>query len=155
MHTKSLEEIDLIVVDEDEASYQGFATAIADAGLQWLQATDGHQALELAIARPTRLWLANLRLPDMSGLELMRLVKEIRTGTPFYLLSDEYSIEDEKAARAAGASGYFSKPLDIMWVDICAAALASQSVRAGPPQSSLRNNHHPTPTPRANAKPVL
>jgi DNA-binding response OmpR family regulator len=154
MYAKSLEEIDLIVVDDDQVSYQGFAAAVAEAGLQWIQAVDGHQALEITIAKPTKLWLANLRLPDMSGIELLNLVKAIRAGTPFYLLSDVYSVEDEKAARAAGAAGYFSKPVDTMWVDICAAALASQSVRASPQQPAHRLERHHTPTPHANVKPL-
>jgi DNA-binding response OmpR family regulator len=154
MDTTSLEEIDLIVVDDDELSYQEFFSAASAAGLRLVQARDGHQSLEMVIGRPAKLWLANIRLSDMSGIELLELVKAVRQGTPFYLLSDVYSTQDEIAARAAGAAGYFSKPVDRLWVDTWATMLASHAVRAGPESFVKRVHHNHLPVPRANAKPL-
>ncbi len=129
------EQIDLLIVDSQEAEYHSLSRDAEREGLQIMQANDGHQALELASARPARVWVANLKLPDMTGIELLKLIKTKRSATPFYLVSDSYSPEDEIAARAAGATGYLSKPVNATWLNFCRAALARQpGAPAGQPQ---------------------
>lgn len=126
MLISTTEQIDLLIVDGQDAEYVSLSNDAARHGLQIAQACSGHQALQLASARPARVWVANLQLPDMTGIELFKLIKAKRVGTPFYLVSDRYSPDDELAARAVGATGYLSKPVNATWLDFCRAALARQ-----------------------------
>lgn len=126
MRSINSKRIDVLIVDKNSAQYAMFLNSVTEWNLQFAQASDGHQALQLVSASPPRIWLANLVLPDMSGIELLRLVKAKRPSTPFYLVSDEYSPDDELAVRAAGATGYLSKPVSLSWLDMCRAALSRQ-----------------------------
>lgn len=146
------EPIDLIVVDEDEEQYTSLAASLVSAGMQMAHAIDGHSALQIVAARPPQLWLANMILDDMSGIELMHLVRAKRRVVPFYLVSDAYHARDEVAARAAGATGYLSKPVNETWTVICLEALAHRMVRAGPHQHAPPP-HSPVSTHLINTKP--
>jgi CheY-like chemotaxis protein len=105
MHTqRQIEAVDILVVDPRVEHYHAFSAAMSELGISYQSARDGHQALQFAARKPGRIWLANLQLPDMTGIELLRLVRAKRPTTPFYLVSDFYSPEDERQARAAGAA---------------------------------------------------
>jgi CheY-like chemotaxis protein len=133
MHTqRQIEAVDILVVDPRVEHYHAFSAAMSELGISYQSARDGHQALQFAARKPGRIWLANLQLPDMTGIELLRLVRAKRPTTPFYLVSDFYSPEDERQARAAGAAGYFSKPVNLSWLEHCRGMLSRQAVRAGP-----------------------
>lgn len=127
MLLKATEQLDLLIVDGNLKQYPRLTATAKEAGWEVAYAEDGHQALQLVSARPARLWVANLVLPDMSGIDLLRLIKAKRPSTPFYLVSDTYSAADELAARAAGAAGYLCKPVSLAWFELCRAALARQS----------------------------
>jgi DNA-binding response OmpR family regulator len=124
VHTTEL--IDLLIVDSQGVEYLSLSRGGEQEGLQIVQANEGYHALQLASSRPARVWVANLKLPDMTGIELLKLIKAKRAATPFYLVSDRYSPDDEIAARTAGATGYLSKPVNANWLDFCRAALARQ-----------------------------
>lgn len=127
MLLKATQQLDLLIVDGNLAQYPWLAAAAKEAGLEVAHALDGHQALQLVSAKPARLWVANLVLPDMSGIDLLRLVKARRPTIPFYLVSNTYSAADELSARAAGAAGYLCKPVSLAWLELCRATLARQS----------------------------
>jgi DNA-binding response OmpR family regulator len=128
LHTTN-NSLDLLVVDAG-SHYASFATAAKESGLHMSVAADGHAALQLATKRPPRVWMANLTLTDMSGIELMQLVRARRSSAPFYLISNRYSAEDELSARTAGATGYLCKPVNSTWLEFCRAALARQPAQA-------------------------
>ncbi len=124
--------VDLMVVDAEEETYRPLLQALVAAGLNYQQAYDGHQALQIAAGSSARLWITNLHLPDMSGIELLQIVKATRPRTLFYLVSDQYSAQDEILARSTGAAGYLSKPANRNWLELCQTTLSRSSVRAGP-----------------------
>ena len=124
--------IDLLVVDDKVADYQILAAEIREADFVWQQANDGHRALQVASGNKVRLWISNMQLPDMSGIELLQLIRAKRPAAAIYLVSDHYSADEERQARAAGAAGYLCKPADQTWFDLCQTTLARITVRAGP-----------------------
>jgi two-component system KDP operon response regulator KdpE len=143
LHTTN-NSIDLLVVD-DGSHYASLAAAAKASGLQMSVAADGHTALQLATKRPPRVWMANLALADMSGVELMQLVRARRSSTPFYLISNRYSADDELSARTAGATGYLCKPVNSTWLEFCRAALARQPAQAAN-ELLAPNLKHPLPS---------
>lgn len=124
--------LDLLVVDSKAEDYRDLSNEVQDANLNWKHANDGHHALQLSSGKNIRLWFSNMQLPDMSGIELLEIVRAKRPATLFYLVSDEYSAEEERQARAAGAAGYLSKPADHTWLEICCSTLARMRARASP-----------------------
>lgn len=125
---KSNNQLDLLVVD-DGSQYGSLVNAAKESGLHMSVAPDGHTALQLASKRPPRVWMANFALPDMSGVELLQVVRARRPAAPFYLISNRYSADDELSVRTAGATGYLCKPVNTTWLEFCRAALARQPAR--------------------------
>lgn len=141
---KSNNSLDLLVVD-DGSHYATLTAAAKESGLHMSVVADGHSALQLASKRPPRVWMANLALADMSGVELLQLVRSRRSATPFYLISNRYSADDELSARTAGATGYLCKPVNSTWLEFCRAALARQPAQA-PAEVLASDLKHPLPS---------
>jgi DNA-binding response OmpR family regulator len=138
MFLHTTQQLDLLVVDGNRMQYPTLVLAAKETGLEIAHAFDGHHALQVVATQPARLWIANMTLPDMTGIELLRLIKAKRPATPFYLVSDHYSAEEELAARAAGATGYLSKPVNLAWLELCRAALSRQpTINLHPPNSRI------------------
>ncbi len=85
---------------------------------QWrieLYAT-GEEALRMSSAGATGLWFVNVRLPDMTGTALLKLIRRRQPWISIMLVSDRYSQTDELAARTAGATAYLCKPVTAQWI---------------------------------------
>jgi response regulator RpfG family c-di-GMP phosphodiesterase len=140
-NTQPSDPIELLVVDGDSTQLRELEDYARESGIAMESATTGEQALQLTLARPAHIWLTCVRLPDMSGIELFRIVKTRRPATQFYLFSERYCANDERLVRAAGASGYLSKPIGTVWFKHCRHSLASLRPRASP-------RKHPAPPTR-------
>jgi DNA-binding response OmpR family regulator len=126
---------DLTVVD---AAVDDYAALHADRRLHNLvirHFTTGEEALAHLDAASTKLWLANMRLPDMTGVAFLELVRMRDRRRPILLVSDEYSADDELAARAAGASAYLCKPVNAAWLAMCRYAASRAATRKGLPRT--------------------
>jgi DNA-binding response OmpR family regulator len=65
---------------------------------------------------PPELWVVNMSLPDMSGTDLLAMLRWRYPGVPIVLVSDDYRAEDEVSARCSGAELYLCKPLQRSWL---------------------------------------
>ena len=87
----------------------------------------GSAALRHEPNEAPKLWVININLPDMSGLDLYHLIANRWPDTTIYLVGDDYRPEDEISARSSGATFYFCKPLQTEWLT---AATQQQPVAA-------------------------
>jgi DNA-binding NtrC family response regulator len=102
-----------VLVIDDEAdiresletllSLEGYSVDLAQNG------TEGLRALEL---KGYDLVLLDLMMPDRSGMEVLREVRERDTETPIFLITAYGSVEAAVEALKSGANDYFSKPWD-------------------------------------------
>jgi CheY-like chemotaxis protein/anti-sigma regulatory factor (Ser/Thr protein kinase) len=83
-----------------------------------LEATTGRAGVDLALERRPELILLDLHLPDISGEECLRMLKEDeRTrDIPVVVVSATAQPEKIEAVLAAGAASYLTKPLDVQRV---------------------------------------
>ena len=79
-------------------------------------ATTGRDALRLANRVASDLWIVNCSLPDLSGTDLCQMLKSRDARSVVYLLADEYSAEQEQAARLAHANLFGVKPAHQQWL---------------------------------------
>src|SRR5580698_10832007 len=104
----------VVVVDDDESirlylsetlEYGGYGCRLfpsaADA-LGWLASTQ----------EPVDLWLSDINMPGMSGLDLLRNVKNVAPDLPFILVSGLCDLPMAQGALRAGATDYLLKPVD-------------------------------------------
>ena len=105
---------DVVVTDPDQAARRTVARALARLGLRPAETQTGEQALTLCTRGAPALVVAEVRLPDMSGFELCRELREQQQlDVPIVLMSGELT---DSASRVAGllvgADEYLVKPFD-------------------------------------------
>ena len=83
-------------------------------GVRVLVATDGKEGIELAILHQPDLVLLDMHLPDLHGLQVLRLLRndEATRHLPVAALSAGGTPDDVASALAAGAVHYWTKPID-------------------------------------------
>ena len=107
----------MLVVDDDRQLCESTVSALASIGITAEWTLDGESAVDMAVKRHRRgdeyqIILLDWKLPDMDGIATARRIRrELGDQVPILLISayDWGEIEDE--ARAAGITGFISKPL--------------------------------------------
>ena len=102
----------ILVVDDDEAFRLRLVRAFRDRGHQAEPAGDYESALSLACSfKPDRA-VVDLRMPDKSGLEVVRELTELLPGIACLVLTGYGSIATATEAIRLGALDYLTKPAD-------------------------------------------
>ena len=107
---------ELLIVDSKPEDYFRLAGELESAEFRLTYATTGSNALRLPRLAPYYLWLVNTHLPDMSGIELLELIRSRDPGAACVLVGDVYQEPDEIAARQSGANLYVCKPPRLEWL---------------------------------------
>lgn len=122
---------DLLIVDARPEDYGALLRETEFSVAAKLLPT-GQSALAYLQHTPGGVWLVNIHLPDMPGLELLTLLRQRRPGASVSLVGDSYSTEDELAARSAGATAFLCKPAETSWLAECHHRSAPLAIHAGP-----------------------
>lgn len=102
----------LLIIDDDDEVRASLAAYLEDSGFNVLQAAGGAQGLELFDAHHPDLIICDLRMPQMDGLELIRLVTERQADLPVIVASGAGVMSDAVEALRLGAADYLIKPLE-------------------------------------------
>ncbi len=102
----------LLLVDDDESLRERLALALEDRGYEVRTACDGTQALAVALDFLPKMAVVDLRMPGMSGLELIRQLAEGHPELEIIVLTGYGSIATAVDAVRLGARGYLTKPAD-------------------------------------------
>ncbi|MBX3178854.1 MAG: sigma-54-dependent Fis family transcriptional regulator [Candidatus Hydrogenedentes bacterium] len=101
----------IAIVDDDPGQRQLLDNALARAGFDTVCCADGPAGL--ATADRCDLMLLDVRMPGMSGLEVLAKVKVMRPDLPVILLTAYIDVRDAVAAIKQGALDYLEKPVDL------------------------------------------
>jgi DNA-binding response OmpR family regulator len=102
-------ELHIVVADRRPKSYQNLTHLAGDYGWHVHFLTTGAAAIQFARPRCADLWMINVRLPDMSGFELLEILRERAVGVPVFIIADHPNADDENRACCGGASLYLCK----------------------------------------------
>ena len=102
----------IMIVDDVTAIRQIVNKVFQDVGYQVTEAARGEEALDLAKIKRVHLVITDVEMPGMSGLDLIRALRELKTykTIPILILARDASDENIKKAEALGASGFIEKP---------------------------------------------
>ncbi|BBZ02278.1 putative transcriptional regulatory protein TcrX [Mycolicibacterium chitae] len=105
--------INVLVVDDETVLAEMVSMALRYEG--WSISTAGDGAGAIAAARTTRpdVVVLDVMLPDMSGLDVLRRLREQNPGLPVLLLTAKDAVEDRIAGLTAGGDDYVTKPFSI------------------------------------------
>jgi DNA-binding response OmpR family regulator len=99
----------ILIVDDEPKYVWAIRANLEDEGYKTLTAPDGHTALKLAATESPDLILLDVRMPDLSGLEVCRRIREFST-TPIIMLTALADERDKVKGLDMGADDYITKP---------------------------------------------
>jgi DNA-binding response OmpR family regulator len=103
----------ILTIEDDAAIRRGIVDALAFAGYDAIQAADGNEGCRAAVSREYDLLLLDMVLPGMSGLDILREVRNVRPTLPVIILSARGEERDRVTGLRLGADDYVVKPFSV------------------------------------------
>ncbi len=107
------EEQRILVVDDEEGLRDGLMKLLQDEGYGVVCAEDGEHALNVLRETRVDLILTDMRMPGMSGIDLLKKVRERHGNIHVIILTGYGEIESYIEAMNFGAMEYVSKPFKV------------------------------------------
>ena len=106
-----------MVVDDDERAVEIFHDKLQHSGYQVQTALSGEEALGQLNRFKPDIIITDLKMPGMSGLDLLARVREHMPETEVIVVTGHEDMSTAVAAMKAGAFDYMVKPVDLKEVD--------------------------------------
>ena len=105
----------ILIVEDNELNMKLFHDLLEVHGYTTLQTKDGREALTLAKEHMPDLILMDIQLPEVSGLEVTRWIKEDETlkAIPVIAVTAFAMKGDEEKIRSGGCEAYIAKPISV------------------------------------------
>ena len=103
----------ILVVDDERSMREFLAIMLARDGHDVVAAENGSQALASLRQRSFDLLISDIRMPDCSGIDVLREAKALQPDLPGILMTAFSSTQTAIEALRTGALDYISKPFDI------------------------------------------
>lgn len=101
---------EILIIEDDTKTAHAVADGLQMQGYTTSVAQDGGQGLKLALAKAWELIIVDWMLPERSGIEIVRLVRQKMPRMPLLILTARDAIEDRVIGLDAGADDYLVKP---------------------------------------------
>ena len=108
----------ILVVDDSELICQQIPQLLARSDRQIKVARDGTTALEWLVERPFSLVITDLCLPTISGIDLIREIRERNLPVTVIVMTGHASIDTAVEAMKLGAYDYLLKPIDHVRLEV-------------------------------------
>ena len=104
----------ILTVDDSASIRMTTRIALTNAGYNVTEAVDGADGLQKMKSGSFDLIVTDLNMPNMDGLTMIRNLRQLPAymGTPVIFLTTESDGEIKQQAKAAGATGWLTKPFD-------------------------------------------
>lgn len=129
----------LLIIEDDDTLRETLATQLAAEGFAVEQAADGREGQYQALEYPVDLAIIDLGLPEISGIDIIRALRDAGKTYPVLILTARDRWQDKVDGLSAGADDYVVKPFHFEEVNARVSALlrrsggwASSVLTAGP-----------------------
>jgi two-component system cell cycle response regulator DivK len=121
MNGETMEEIKkglpkkILVVDDNQDSRELVVKVLKNKGYEMVEAADGEEAIEKAIAERPNLILLDISIPKLNGYEVTQKLKSMKEfeNIPIVALTAHAMKGDRMKALEAGCEGYITKPINV------------------------------------------
>ena len=105
----------VLIVEDNELNMKLFNDLLEASGYRTLQTRNGLEAIDLARKHRPDLILMDIQLPEVSGLDVTRWIKEDDElkAIPIIAVTAFAMKGDEERIRAGGCEAYLSKPISV------------------------------------------
>ena len=103
----------VLVAEDDNLIRTIFVEIVKGEGFDVVEADDGQRAFDLVTSRKIDMIISDMKMPAMSGLDLLLAVKKTHPEIPVTVITGFNSEYREEEALAAGADAYITKPFKV------------------------------------------
>lgn len=103
----------ILIVDDEDNIRRMLATAFSLEGHETQCASNGHDALQCFTSQPPDVVLMDIRMPEMSGIAVLNLMRAQQPRIPIILMTAYAEVGTAVAALRGGAFDYVIKPFDL------------------------------------------
>jgi two-component system cell cycle response regulator CtrA len=100
----------VLLIEDDSATAQSIELMLKSEGFNVYTTDLGEEGIDLGKIYDYDLILLDLNLPDMSGLEVLRQLRNSKINTPIMILSGTSEIDTKVKTFGGGADDYMTKP---------------------------------------------
>jgi len=126
----------ILVVEDETTLRETLADALEVEGFRVIAAADGREALTRFRADKPDLVLLDLMLPELSGIEVCRIIRA-ESGVPIVMLTAKDSELDKVVGLELGADDYVTKPFSLRELSARIRALFRRSEQVAAPAAAL------------------
>ena len=127
----------ILIVEDEPAVAMGLTYTLAAADYSVQLAETGNEALDKVAADDPDLLILDLRLPDIDGVEVCRILRDRDFRQPILMLTARDSTHDKVIGLEAGANDYLTKPYELEELLARVGALLRRVERFSPPTATL------------------
>jgi DNA-binding NtrC family response regulator len=103
----------VLLANEQEGWHQTVRGLLEPQGVQTVSAHSGRQALELIETTPVHVAVLDAQMPQLGGMQVIRMLRELRKPTPTILLTDFLTHHLLREALGMQVFSVLSKPVDL------------------------------------------
>jgi two-component system response regulator PilR (NtrC family) len=103
----------ILIVDDEPHIVEVLEMALRDEGMEVYTSASGREALAVLRRQQIDVVISDIRMPDLSGVELLREAKSLAPETPFIMMTAFASTETAIEAVQHGACDYITKPFKV------------------------------------------
>ncbi|MAX66147.1 MAG: response regulator [Bacteriovoracaceae bacterium] len=116
MSFKALNKTYILLVDDEALLRDTMRTHLEIEGVIVEEASNGQQAFDLIQEKDFDIILSDIRMPECSGVELLKLIRNSSEKTPPVVLMSAFTDISAQKAKDLGAIGMFLKPDNINYL---------------------------------------
>ena len=103
----------VLIVDDEKNIREGLSDAVEMEGYSSLKAENGKEALSLLSKEDVDIVITDLKMPVMSGTDLLKKIYSSYPTIPVVVLTGHGTIEDAVFAMQNGAVDFLTKPVNL------------------------------------------
>jgi DNA-binding NtrC family response regulator len=102
----------VLLANEQEGWHQTVRRLLEPQGVQTLSARNGREALQLIESKPVHVAVLDTQMPQLGGMQVIKLMREMQKAPPAILLTNELSSHLLREALGMHVFSVLSKPVD-------------------------------------------
>jgi two-component system response regulator HydG len=103
----------ILIVEDNESLRAGIKVSLEESGFSVQEAASGEEAVQKLEAESFHLVVSDIRLGDLTGVDILKKAKEVNSGTEVILMTAYATVETAIQALRLGAFDYIQKPFEI------------------------------------------
>lgn len=108
----------ILIAEDEKAIRRTLEMHLLEEGYKVLTAVDGREAVASAVEQEVDLLLLDLRLPELDGFEVLKIIKERRPALPVVMITAYDDMSTAIEAIRLGAADHLGKPVDLDHLDV-------------------------------------